>query len=188
MLASTHRRLSFSNVVSLVVLFVALGGSAYAIKKVTTRQIANSAVTAKKLRNGAVTTKKLKNNAVTTGKVADLKFQPLNLLNGWEAEGTLGAGPVGVAKDAQGIVHLRGLIRQDSGAGGVAFAFPPGLRPASATSVPASCLTLGVISAALVIDATGNVSVIATGGGSQDVCEDAGLGTSLDGVTFAAGA
>jgi len=45
--------------VALLALFVALGGSAYAIKKVGTKGLKNNAVTAQKLRDQAVTADKL---------------------------------------------------------------------------------------------------------------------------------
>jgi hypothetical protein len=59
-------------VVSLIALFVALGGGAYAAKKIGSNQIKNNAISAKKLKNNAVTTKKLKNKSVGTNKLQDL--------------------------------------------------------------------------------------------------------------------
>ena len=55
-------RPSPSLVISIVALFVSLGGSAYALSRgeVKTRDIANGAVTAPKLRGGAVKTQKVK--------------------------------------------------------------------------------------------------------------------------------
>lgn len=46
-------------VVALLALFIALGGSAYAVQKIGTKQIKNGAVTAPKLKNGAVTNAKV---------------------------------------------------------------------------------------------------------------------------------
>jgi hypothetical protein len=57
--------------VSVIALFVALGGSALAISQIGTSQIQNGAVTTPKLANGAVTTRKLANNAVTNSKLAN---------------------------------------------------------------------------------------------------------------------
>ncbi|MFL5823523.1 MAG: hypothetical protein ACJ764_08795, partial [Solirubrobacteraceae bacterium] len=82
-MSEVRSRLTFSNVVACLALFVALGGSAYAVavnsvgtkqlkdKAVTTRKLADSAVTTGKLANNAVTTGKLANNAVTTRKLAN---------------------------------------------------------------------------------------------------------------------
>ena len=58
-------------VVALLALIVALGGSAYAAKKIGSKQLKKNAVTTKKIKNGAVTGSKIANNAVTTGKIAD---------------------------------------------------------------------------------------------------------------------
>ena len=73
------RRPSPALAISIVALFVALGGSAYAASKVGTKDIEDRAITAKKLRKGAVATgrirkhavntKRLHKNAITTGKI-----------------------------------------------------------------------------------------------------------------------
>jgi hypothetical protein len=56
---------------SATALFVSLGGTAFAVSQIGTRQIKNGAVTTKKLRNGAVTGSKLASNAVATSQLAD---------------------------------------------------------------------------------------------------------------------
>ena len=58
-------------VVSVIALFVALGGSALAISQIGTAQIQDGAVTTSKLHSKAVTTGKLANNAVTTSRLAN---------------------------------------------------------------------------------------------------------------------
>ncbi len=67
-------RLTFANVVALLALFVALGGSAYAFhlgkNAVKTKNIKNGAVNEAKLANGAVTETKLATGAVTASKLA----------------------------------------------------------------------------------------------------------------------
>ena len=85
MFESIRNRISFSNVIAMIALFVALGGSAYAVKKISTKQLKNNAVKTKKIAPNAVTSPKIAPNAVTNAKVADLNFQPLDFLNGWEA-------------------------------------------------------------------------------------------------------
>jgi hypothetical protein len=57
----SQRRPSPSLVISLLALFVAMGGTSYAV--------ARNSIGAKQLKKGAVTTSKIKSNAVTTGKV-----------------------------------------------------------------------------------------------------------------------
>jgi hypothetical protein len=71
MLSAVRRRLTFSNVVSLISLFVVLGGTAFALSKnsVGTKQLKTNAVHTADIANGAVTTKKIKNDAVTGAKV-----------------------------------------------------------------------------------------------------------------------
>ena len=60
-----------SMIVASVALFVALGGSAYAIGKnsVGTKQLKNNAVTTKKIKNAAVDGAKVKDGAITTAKI-----------------------------------------------------------------------------------------------------------------------
>jgi len=72
-------RLTFANVVSCLALFVALGGSAYAVKQlpknsVGTKQIKKNAVTKKKVRKNAINGPKVKNNSLTG---ADIKLSKL---------------------------------------------------------------------------------------------------------------
>ena len=64
-----RRRPSPSLVISILALFIALGGSAYAASKVGTKDIKKNAVTAIKIKKGAVTTAKIKDNAVTGAKL-----------------------------------------------------------------------------------------------------------------------
>lgn len=58
-------------VVAAVALIVALGGSAWAVSKIGTKQLKNNAVTTPKLKNSAVTAAKLKGAAVTAPKIAN---------------------------------------------------------------------------------------------------------------------
>ena len=69
-------------VVALIALMVALGGSAWAVTKVGTKQIRNGAVTASKLRSGAVTSAKLGPGSVTGPKVAAGAIAESDLLDG----------------------------------------------------------------------------------------------------------
>ena len=67
-------RLTYSNVVATLAIFIALGGISYAAtnlskNSVGTKQIKKNAVTAKKIKKNAVTTAKIKKNAVTTAKI-----------------------------------------------------------------------------------------------------------------------
>jgi hypothetical protein len=67
-------KLTFANVVALLALFIALGGSAYAFhlgkNAVKTKNIKDGAVVESKLAGGAVTEGKIANAAVTASKLA----------------------------------------------------------------------------------------------------------------------
>lgn len=63
------RRPSPALVISILALFVALGGSAYAATKIGTKNIKNNAITSAKIKKNAVTTPKIKNGAVTGAKI-----------------------------------------------------------------------------------------------------------------------
>ena len=67
-------RLTYSNVVATLAIFIALGGISYAAtnlakNSVGTKQIKKNAVTAKKIKKNAVTSKKIKKNAVNPSKI-----------------------------------------------------------------------------------------------------------------------
>jgi hypothetical protein len=64
-LAAIRSRLTFANVVSLMAMFVALSGGAYALT------IPRNSVGAKQLKKNAVTRAKIKKGAVTSSNVAD---------------------------------------------------------------------------------------------------------------------
>jgi hypothetical protein len=66
MLSRFKAGIRFANVVSLLALFVALSGGAYAAIK-----LPNSSVKTKSIKNGAVKTSKLADNAVSAPKLAD---------------------------------------------------------------------------------------------------------------------
>jgi hypothetical protein len=63
------KRPSPALVISILALFVALGGSAYAAKKIGTKEIKANAITTGKIKKNAVTTSKIKNEAVTGAKI-----------------------------------------------------------------------------------------------------------------------
>ncbi len=65
--------------VALLALFVALGGSAWAVSKVGTNQLKNNAVTTPKIRASAVNASRLANGAVTGPKIAPGAVGPAGL-------------------------------------------------------------------------------------------------------------
>jgi hypothetical protein len=114
-------KLTYSNVVATLALFLVLaGGSAFAAKQmlpknsVGTKQIKNGAVAAAKLKNGsviagklaagAVGTSTLADGAVNTGKLANGAVTTGNIAPGAVASGTIANQAVGTSKLAAGAV------------------------------------------------------------------------------------
>src|SRR5215213_6439022 len=69
-------RLTYANAMATIAVFIALGGTSYAISKlpknsVGTKQLKKNAVTTPKIKNGAVTAAKIKDGAITGAKIQD---------------------------------------------------------------------------------------------------------------------
>ena len=147
------KRPSPATVIATIALFVALGGVAGALPGT---------------------------NSVDNGDVQDLEYKNLDLKNGWSQFGS--SYKPAAAIDAQGIVHLRGVITQGI-AGSNNFArLPRALRPDRDVFMPVD-QTAGN-QGRVGIDPDGEAEVSAEAGGSQS---NAQLFTSLDGVTYEAG-
>ncbi len=67
--------------ISIVALFVALGGTAWAVTQIGTDQIMNSAVTSSKLANSSVTNSKLANHSVGNAKLRNNSVSNADLQN-----------------------------------------------------------------------------------------------------------
>jgi hypothetical protein len=102
LLAKFRSHLTFANVISVMALFVALSGGAYALT------IPKNSVGAKQLKKNAVTGSKVKKGAVTSSKVKDRAL----LAKDFKA-GQLPAGPQGPTgrQGAQGAPGVSGLQR-----------------------------------------------------------------------------
>jgi hypothetical protein len=151
---SLRQRLSYSNVISTLCLFLLLGGGA-----AIAAGLAKNSVGTKQLKKNAVTTAKIKKDAVTGAKVKESTLATVpsasvaNSLSPLEATHIVGAPgepgfengahnipetglipllPVGFYKDHDGIVHLQGVAEVGKSSGGVptVFTLPPGFRPA----------------------------------------------------------
>jgi hypothetical protein len=90
-----RRYVTFSNVISMVALFAALGGSAYAGAKIAVNSVGTA-----QLRRNAVTSAKIRGNAVTSAKVRDGSLRARDFaagqINQTGAKGDTGpAGPAG---------------------------------------------------------------------------------------------
>jgi hypothetical protein len=90
--------------ISLVALFVALGGVGYAATRIGTKQLKNRAVTNKKLANNSVTSRKIRNGGVGSLDLADGSVFGAKLQDGAVGIAKLGDGAVTSGKLAAGSV------------------------------------------------------------------------------------
>jgi hypothetical protein len=103
------RRPSPALVISVLALFVALGGSAYAASKIGTNDIKANAITAGKIKKNAITTAKIKKDAVTGAKIKESSLGPVpsatnatNAINATNATNFSRYSTTGVIKAAGG--------------------------------------------------------------------------------------
>ncbi|HET7508556.1 MAG TPA: hypothetical protein VFJ53_09380 [Solirubrobacterales bacterium] len=101
------RHLSVANVLSLVALFVALGGAAYAAVK-----IPNNAIKTRNIANQAVTNPKIKREAVTSGKIRNGGVNAVDLGAGQVTNEKLATGAVTGKKIAKKAVSERTLANE----------------------------------------------------------------------------
>jgi hypothetical protein len=98
MLTAARQRLSYSNVIATMALFIALGGVAVAAglprNSVGPKQLKRGAVTAAKIRKQAVTSAKLAPQSVINGKLAANSVGPGNIGNGAVTTAKLAKGSV----------------------------------------------------------------------------------------------
>ncbi|MBN9623882.1 MAG: hypothetical protein J0H06_13190, partial [Actinobacteria bacterium] len=64
------RHLSFSNVIAVIALFIALGGAAYAGSKINGKNIVNKSIGGGKLKNETITANKIKKGTITSAQIA----------------------------------------------------------------------------------------------------------------------
>lgn len=106
-------KLTYSNVIASLALFVALSGVAVAASlpknSVGPNQIKRGAVNTAKLKNRAVTSAKLGNKAVTAGKIGPNAITPGNIGNGAVTSAKIGNGAVIAASIKNGVVTTNKL-------------------------------------------------------------------------------
>lgn len=117
MIAAVRKRLTYSNVIATMALFIALGGAAVAAglpkNSVGPKQIKRGAVTAAKIRKQAVNSAKLANGAVTIGKLAPNSVGPGNIGNGAVTTAKLGEGSV-IAKSIKNSVVTTNKLNNEA--------------------------------------------------------------------------
>jgi len=129
-----HNHLTFANVVSVVALFVALGGTAIASVIITTNsQVAQNTISGHHPPTGKHAN--LISDSINGPDVQDLVFHNLTLKNGWV--GNCGSGgPPAIAKSVQGVVYFRGEMCRNSGTSTNPFAVPAGFVPTKVEYIP----------------------------------------------------
>ncbi|HZN89307.1 MAG TPA: collagen-like protein [Thermoleophilaceae bacterium] len=118
-------RFSFSpaTVLSLIALFVALGGASYAAVTINGQNIQNNSIPGNKLRNGAVTNNKVKSNSLTASRLTSAARASLTGAQG--PPGPQGATGVRGLEGPRGAEGPRGLEGPQGlqGPAGVAIAY-----------------------------------------------------------------
>jgi hypothetical protein len=146
--------LTFANAVSVIALFVALGGSAAAVMMITSNsQVGQGVISGHKpptgkhpnIISGSLGGQDLANGAVTPGKLnTPATFTSPNLpqfnlntgcppnTNSWALTDPRSDIPVGYYRDASGIVYVRGSVKTcGTPQGPVLFDLPGGYQPAT---------------------------------------------------------
>lgn len=112
-----------SNVVAYLALFVALGGTAYAVNKVGPKDIERNAVRAKHVKRNAIRAKEVKRNAVRSAEIANgqVKLEDLNRGNvaarfggGLYFGQASGFGPIASSTGSDQNVPISGIIDFDN--------------------------------------------------------------------------
>jgi hypothetical protein len=106
-------KLTYSNVIASIALFIALGGAAVAAglpkNSVGSRQLKRGAVTAAKIHKGAVTSGKLGAKSVVAGKLGPNAVTPGNIVNGGITTAKIGAGAVIASSIKNGVITTNKL-------------------------------------------------------------------------------
>jgi hypothetical protein len=106
-------KLSYSNVIATMALFIALGGAAVAAglprNSVGANQLKRGAVTAAKLKKGAVVSGKLAPKSVVAGKLGANAVLPGNIGNGAITSAKIGAGAVLASSIKNGVITTNKL-------------------------------------------------------------------------------
>jgi len=115
-------RLSYANVVATLALFVALGGSSYAVSQISGSQLKNNSVPGKKLKRNTIGGKRVKESRLGTvprarnaSRLGGLSAQQLLLRC---PDGTLAAADVCIETQARAPAHYSSAVGQCGGTDG----------------------------------------------------------------------
>jgi hypothetical protein len=177
-------------VISVIALFVSIGGVGYAAVTIGTNDIKDGAVTARKLHKSAVKTKKIKNGAVNGKKVRDnsLTGSDINAPEAYHEIGMAGEpafqnnsenfgqgfSTAAFFIDYEGVVHLKGTVTAPTFA--VIFTLPDGYRPSQGLFIPTVATS---VASSIFIQPNGDVQVRGGPGATNNY--------TLDSITFRAG-
>lgn len=95
------RHLSFSNVIAMIALFVALGGAAYAGTKINGSSIKNGSIGGGKLKNETITANKLKKGTVTAAQIAPGTLTGSQIVPGSITSSSINESTLGTVPSAQ---------------------------------------------------------------------------------------
>jgi hypothetical protein len=116
MISSLRPKLTYSNVIATVALFLALGGAAVAAglpkNSVGPKALKRGAVTTRALAKGAVTSGKLRNKAVTVGKLGPSAVLPGNIVDGGVTTAKIGTNAVIARSIKNGVVTTNKLTNE----------------------------------------------------------------------------
>ncbi len=194
-------QLTYANVMSTIAVFLALGGTSYALARnsVGNRELKANAVTSLKVKNGSIGSKDLSASARAIrgqrgpagpsgptgpagppGPAAAEGWQALAFSNGWSNYGSTFE-PAAYRKDQLGNVHLRGLITRASAAptSGPIGTLPAGYRPQRRR---AFVVTTGEPHSVGRVDVQANGVVLWMSGAATETDY-----TSLEGISFDTG-
>lgn len=153
-------RLTYANVMSTIAVFLALGGTSYAIARnsIGERELKDSAVTSRKVRDGALQAQDLAPGALTqgargprgsqgpvgavgpagpqgpAGPAQAETWKPFPFAAGWTNYDDIAFTPGAFRKDQLGTVHLRGLVTLATGQPATTAligTLPTGYRPSN---------------------------------------------------------
>lgn len=95
MLKRMRRHLSFANVMSVIAVFIAIGGGAYAAKKINGKTIKNNSIAASKLKTGVLTGLDKCPTAAPTN-TGGICYGPAQAATDWDAAAQAGCRPQGL--------------------------------------------------------------------------------------------